>query len=257
MTATLGVEEAEKNRLRRALREVVSARGEAESEDLSRELIATLRPFLVSPLLGRKTSPEAAERLLDTLTLHRYGAKLSRSAEIVGEDLVPLDPTPSLSRIRDALMPTANRGSKRIDIVPSEPPLQVLATRGIVEAVLTEILTNAILYSPSGSTVTVKISPFGSDHVEITVENPLPEASDADAPLERFFEPGYRGAKSARLFPGGQGMGLHFAQKSLQVIGGSADVTIAHQVFSVSLRFVRAGHRDPSETLPPENHDAV
>jgi signal transduction histidine kinase len=84
-----------------------------------------------------------------------------------------------------------------------------------IDQVLTNLLENALRYSPAGGDVQVAIAPW-RDGVQIRITDRGPGVPPEER--ERVFEPFYRGASAAR--PGGSGLGLAIVRAVVLAHGG-------------------------------------
>jgi signal transduction histidine kinase len=90
-----------------------------------------------------------------------------------------------------------------------------------VEQVLTNLIGNALRYSPAGSTVTVKLRKDGARAIIQVVDRGIgipPEQVD------RLFTPFYRGQNAIARHKGGLGLGLYIASEIVRRHGGSMSV---------------------------------
>jgi len=79
--------------------------------------------------------------------------------------------------------------------------------------VLTNLIANALRYTPSGETIEVQIEQEGTDRVRIVVGDTGSGIDPQDLP--RIFERFYKSADS-----GGSGLGLAIAKKLVEAHGG-------------------------------------
>lgn len=116
--------------------------------------------------------------------------------------VVPLDLGPLVEGVVDRLAPVV--GDHVIDCTAESAPLVAGAPNGL-ERVVTNLLTNAVKFSPPGSTVTVAVRPqSGGAAVVVSDEGP-------GIPLEeraRVFTRFYRGSGDVVLQTRGVGIGL-------------------------------------------------
>jgi len=97
--------------------------------------------------------------------------------------------------------------------------LRLIANPGLVEQALTNLLENAVRYSPQSSTVRLEAR-RSDDSIEISVRD---HGSGIPAPdLERIFERFYRADKSRDRKSGGTGLGLAIVRHIAIAHGGSA-----------------------------------
>jgi len=137
----------------------------------------------------------------------------------------------------------------QLDIAPNLPPL-ISDPLGL-ERVVTELITNACKYTPSGGAIIVTVCATSAtpaiapDRVVLTVCNSGVEISAAD--LTRVFEKFYRIPNSDRWQRGGTGLGLALVQKLVEQLGGEIRVEsqTMQTVFIVELPTGTAGEGTP------------
>ena len=119
--------------------------------------------------------------------------------------------------------------------------LQAIANLPLLEQALINLLSNAITYSPAGSTVTLRAvsqaDSTGQKTVRISVEDQGPGI--APEHLERIFERFYRCDKARSRENGGTGLGLAIVKHIAQYHGGRVEVESKPgqgSVFTLSLQ---------------------
>jgi signal transduction histidine kinase len=93
-----------------------------------------------------------------------------------------------------------------------------------LERVLTNLLTNAVKYSPAGGAITLTLQPDGADsaaEVRLVIEDQGLGIPAADLP--HIFEPYHRG-QNVRGRIGGTGLGLVSARHIVEQHGGTLEV---------------------------------
>ncbi len=111
-----------------------------------------------------------------------------------------------------------------------------------IEQVVTNLLSNALRYSPPDSEITIGVRAAG-DRALLSVRDAgigIPEAQ-----REMLFTPFFRGANVQRSHAGGLGLGLHIAQEIVRRHGGSIQVESSENAgttFTVELP-LRQGER--------------
>jgi signal transduction histidine kinase len=103
--------------------------------------------------------------------------------------------------------------------------------------VLTNLVRNAINYTPEGGVVSVRLNTSGEDHVQIAVSDTGLGISAED--LSRIFERFYRADSSRTRDTGGFGLGLSIARELVEAMGGSLSATSQPglgSTFLISLR---------------------
>jgi signal transduction histidine kinase len=106
-----------------------------------------------------------------------------------------------------------------LDVPPAAVPLRCDAMR--VEQVLSNLVSNAIKYSPDGGRVSLEVQPAEHGEVKFVVRDEGVGMSEEDA--ARAFEPFRRGAKVRDAVPG-SGLGLFVVRRLVEAHGGHIDV---------------------------------
>jgi signal transduction histidine kinase len=133
----------------------------------------------------------------------------------------PLD-TPSL--VRGALAAVNDlfeaRGTAlRVNVPDSVPP--ILGDRRRVEQILTNLLSNAAKYTPSGGVVEVAAS-TNNGHVRLSVADNGPGVPESER--EIVFDKFYRGREGRQRGEAGSGLGLAIVRSLVDLHGGSIRV---------------------------------
>jgi len=133
-----------------------------------------------------------------------------------------------LSEVRETLSPTAEARSVTL-ACECDPLLCVNGNETLLAQVITNLVSNAITYSPTGATVTVSAR-VAAEWLSIDVSDHGPGIGAEHLP--RLFERFYRvdSARSREL--GGTGLGLAIVKHIAKLHGG--DVTVASTVGSGS-----------------------
>jgi two-component system phosphate regulon sensor histidine kinase PhoR len=184
------------------------------SHELRTPITAALA--LAETLEGGVPDPEQRERFRRQLTaeIARLGQivdRLLRLSRIESADepfhLEPLAPAGLLATAADRIAPIAGP-EQRIVVEPTEAP-PVLADRERVLEVMTNLLDNALRFSPPRGAVTLSATPDGREvRFEVRDEGPGILPSDRARIFERF----YTGDRSRTPGPGGTGLGLAIAR---------------------------------------------
>jgi two-component system phosphate regulon sensor histidine kinase PhoR len=204
-------------------------------ETVRRDFISNISHELRTPLAGLKAlvdtlhggaikDPPAAKRFLkrmdsevDSLTqLVQELLELSRVES--GQAPLLMEPTPALDVIvppSDRLRPQAERaGLEFVVVLPSQLPL-VMADAERMQMVVTNLVHNAVKFTPPGGTVTVSAESDGPEVVFSVSDTGVGiPAEDLPRIFERFYK-----ADRARS-GGGTGLGLAIAKHVIEGHGG-------------------------------------
>ena len=115
----------------------------------------------------------------------------------------------------------ADNKKQSLIFIPMGKEVYINADRGRITQVINNVITNAIKYSPEGSTVKVWAE-NSEDMVKIFVEDNGIGISKNDLP--RIFERFYRVDKARSRAMGGTGLGLAIAKEIMERHGGSISV---------------------------------
>lgn len=166
-----------------------------------------------------------AERLSnltkDLLTLSRIELKLQRFqfASYLVNRLV--------EDCADSLRPLAAAKDLTITVVPAPPGTEIFCDAEAVHQALSNLLDNAIKYTPPGGQIEVKAlllpaAPGQARFVEVSVKDTGPGIPPEDLP--RLFERFYRVDKARSRQLGGTGLGLAIVKHLARAQGGSVRV---------------------------------
>ncbi len=194
--------------------------------DVAHELrtpIATLEGYLEGLLDGVvESSPRTWATLHDEAgRLRRLVDDLQELSRVDARQLpLVLQPTPPTAIVQIALERThgqfAEKGLTLQQIVPDELPL-VQADSGRAAQVLTNLLTNALRYTPAPGHVAVEVERVGR-YVRFQVtDSGVGFSTEQRAQL---FERFYRAEKSRSRALGGSGIGLTIAKALVEAMGG-------------------------------------
>ncbi len=206
----------------------------AESETTRRQLLADVTHELKTPLASIKGYMEGLQdNILPAIPetfqiVHREAARLQRLVEDLQElsrvesGQVPiqpqtLDPAQIVQVVVERMQPQFS--DKNIALQVEIPPVlpSVRADHDRLEQILTNLLGNALQYSPSAGKVTVCLKP--SDHMlDIAVRDTGIGLAPEDR--ERIFQRFYRVDKSRSRASGGSGIGLTITRYLVEAQGG-------------------------------------
>jgi two-component system, OmpR family, phosphate regulon sensor histidine kinase PhoR len=228
-------------------RQVWEARRKAETADRSRrELImnvshelrtpvASIQAHVDSLLLPVADRPDAEE---SERRLRVTAAETRRLADLI-EDLLMLaradshelkvsnraiELAPIIVQVTLALSPLA-RAERQVTLSVGDVPAGVWAVGDAdrLTQVLTNLVRNAINYTPEGGVVSVRLGAGSTEHVQVAVSDTGPGISAVD--LEHIFERFYRADTSRARNTGGFGLGLSIARELLEAMGGTLSAT--------------------------------
>jgi signal transduction histidine kinase len=193
------------------------------------------RERLLKALRSMARQTDRLSRLVDDL-LDTSRIQASRfDLECAPVDLVPL--------VREVLERFELRGEQGLSFVLEAPEG---AVEGLwdglrLEQVVTNLLSNAVRYSPNGGTVRVRLE-VESGHVELQVQDEgigIPPES-----LAQLFQPFARASNATARHFGGLGLGLFICREIVQRHGGSiwAESRGAHQGSCFHVRLPRQVH---------------
>lgn len=198
------------------------------SRDRQRRLIADAGHELRTPLTSLRTNVELliADERQGMLPpgargeiLRDIAAQLGEFTQLIG-DLVHLsredrvDPHPEPIDLRDVVNSALTRAKRRGPGLVFDTELDSLYLVGepdSLERAITNLLDNAVKFSPAGGTVTVRLT---GDRLRISDEGP----GIAEADLPHVFDRFYRSDK-ARTTPG-SGLGLSIVAQTIKAHGG-------------------------------------
>ncbi len=209
-------------------------------ETVRRDFVANVSHELRTPVAAIRGAAETlilggaqkAETALEFATMiDRHAERLHRLVEDLLElsriearelriDLKPLPLVAEVERARD-LLAIAARSRRATVVVEVDGALTVMADRTALEHVLTNLLENAVKYSPEGSRVKVRAERRG-EVVRMVVED---NGAGIEARhLPRLFERFYRVDAGRSRQVGGTGLGLAIVKHLAEAMGGAAGV---------------------------------
>ena len=190
--------------------------------------VAAIRGAAETLLLGGAQHAETAFEFATMIDrhaerLHRLVEDLLELSRIEAREL-RIDPGPlelrsEAERARELLSLAAQ--ARRTEVRVEVGALTVLADQAALEHVLTNLLENAIKYSPEGSVVTVRAERRG-ETVRTLVEDDGPGIEARHLP--RLFERFYRVDAGRSRQVGGTGLGLAIVKHLAEAMGGAVGV---------------------------------
>lgn len=144
-------------------------------------------------------------------------------SRIQSGSLVPeLEVMPIEALLEPALERASPRmGSRSVTVSVPESVATVRVDPTFLTQAITNVLDNAIRYTPDGARIDVTVGPGRDNTVRLTIEDGGPGVPDDALPrlFERFYRVGATGAASRRGF----GLGLSVARGLVEASGGSLD----------------------------------
>jgi signal transduction histidine kinase len=132
-------------------------------------------------------------------------------------DLGEVDLSTSCELCVERLLPLADQRGVKVELRNEGSPT-LKADAEDLELVWSNLLENAIQYSPAGSKVTVSVQGNG-DFAEVAVKDEGPGISEAE--ITQIFERFHRGDASRARETGGYGLGLAISKAIVEAYGGS------------------------------------
>lgn len=152
------------------------------------------------------------EMLDDVLTLNRLDARRTVAVP------APFDLRLHLQNVVDEAR-LADRDGHRFVLVAAAESVPVVADASLLHHILSNLLSNAVRYSPGGRTITVRLE-AGAERVRIAVEDEgigIPAEDRA-----RIFEAFERGSNVGHIK--GTGLGLNIVHRMTDLLGGKIEV---------------------------------
>lgn len=216
--------------------------------DASHELrtpLASIRGYAELTRMSGETIPDDA-----TYALGRIESESRRMTDIV-EDLLLLarldegrqldDAAVELSGlVEDAVSDArAAAGDHEWHVVVPEHPVTVRGDQGRLFQVIVNLLANARVHTPAGTTVVTELSDAGGEDAVITVADDGP-GIDPEA-IDTVFERFVRGDSSRARTTGSTGLGLAIVLGVIAAHGGESSVTSepGETIFRISLPLAR------------------
>jgi two-component system sensor histidine kinase MprB len=190
-----------------------------------RQLVADAGHELRTPLTTLRTSVELLQR--DDLTpidrdrlLHTVSAELGELTTLVteivdlGTDAARTEPAQRCD-MRELAEAVAERARRRHDrpIEVTGPPAALICQPVMLDRALTNLVDNAVKFSPAGSRVEIVVEP---DRVAVRDHGPGIDETDLPHVFERFYR-----STAARTLPG-SGLGLAIVAYVAEAHGGAA-----------------------------------
>jgi signal transduction histidine kinase len=201
----------------------------AEADEARRFLVTSVAHDLRTPLFALRGHLQAIGTRLGDPAVHleRAEARADALERLIGNlfaytrddytqpapqlEAVPVSEL--LDEVTAGLEHTTRLRDNTFDL-EGDPTLDVIVDRDRSKRALTNILDNALRYSPEGGAIHLSWGAVDESTVQLTVEDHGP-GIDADL-LPHVFEPGIRGAPAAGSDDVGAGLGLTIAKRLLE-----------------------------------------
>lgn len=259
------------NRLLRHVESALAARHESESQ--VRQFVADASHELRTPLASIRGYAELVRRLPDEVpagALQAMGRVESESERMTGlvEDMLLLarldagrplaaDDVDVAVLAVDAVTDAHAAGPDhvwRLDVPVTDDELVVVGDEDRLRQVLTNLVSNARVHTPAGTTVTVRVRQ-DADAVVVQVEDDGPGIPpDLRA---RVFDRFARGDASRTRNGGSTGLGLAIAHAVVTAHDGTLDVSCATGVATGTTFTVRLPHASPRAAHAPSASGAA
>jgi signal transduction histidine kinase len=206
-----------------------SAQRRAEAEEARRFLVTSIAHDLRTPLFALRGHLQAIGTELGDAAVHleRAEARADALERLIGnlfaytrDDYAQPAPQLAVMFVEDLLQEvaagldhTTHLRDNRFDLDGDEA-LSVTVDRDRIKRALTNILENALRYSPPGASIHVSWTATDESTVRITVRD---HGAGIDPNLlPHIFEPGIRGNAAAGSLESGAGLGLTIAKRLLE-----------------------------------------
>jgi len=181
---------------------------------LSTCLLPAAAPRLAKPVAIIKRSAERMLRMIDDL--------LNVGSIEAGRLSIETQPEESRSLIAEAveaMQPAVSEKSVRLETRLPAQDIVVACDRGRIMQVLTNLLTNAIKFTPEGGSITVTVTRAGTEYARFSVEDTGCGIPEEDLP--HVFDRYWQAKKTSRL---GTGLGLAITKGIAEAHGGTVSV---------------------------------
>lgn len=200
--------------------------------DASHDLRTPLATLFTSLYLLRRVSPQDdnINRYLNTLEdqtrhLSRVLDDLFTMSRLDSpENFVekhPLDINQVMDNVVNAQQTLAASKQLHMHYVPSEAPLYTLADKDYLLVALNHIVRNAVQYTPTEGSITIRVSTLNDQQVQIEVVDTGIGIQPAE--IAHIFDRFYRSDRARKADVGGVGLGLSLARKIVEIHDGKIE----------------------------------
>jgi signal transduction histidine kinase len=206
-----------------------TAQRRAEADEARGFLVTSVAHDLRTPLFALRGHLQAIGSQLGDPTVHleRAEARADALERLIGnlfayvrddyaQPVPRLEAAPFAEMVREvtAGLEHAARLRDNAFVLDGDQALTVMVDRDRLKRALTNILDNAVRYSPPGAPIQLSWAAVDESSVEIVARDHGP-GIDPNL-LPHIFEPGIRGAPAAGDLDGGSGLGLTIAKRLLE-----------------------------------------
>jgi signal transduction histidine kinase len=146
--------------------------------------------------------------------------------------------------VTEQLRPIATAKHLTLGVVCPDPTLRVSGDRDKLIQVITNLVDNAIKFTPKGGQITVELGRKDPERVMMTVAD-TGEGIPAEA-IAKLFEPFYQASRQAGVHAKGLGLGLSIVKTLVELHGGTISVTSEvgkGSTFCILLPAIKQGER--------------
>lgn len=177
----------------------------------AKNAMAVINMSVSAPRFGTRQRDRVSEAIRDlTTVIDRCNQAVQMDSAEQTITRVPCDPT-SILREACAVHPAAAR-----TVLTAPESVTMYSDPVLLRVILSNLIENALKYSPAGSPVDIALAKAPEGRVEITVENDAGQAGMPDP--ARVFERYYRSPRALSQI--GSGLGLYLVQGLVRVLGG-------------------------------------
>ncbi len=137
--------------------------------------------------------------------------------------ILPIDVGAAVAQAMASIEGLAREHQIRIDVSHVRPDLQVLADADRLTQILTNLVSNAVKFSPAGSEVRVAAEPTKDREVVFSVADDGPGISDEFR--QRIFQKFAQADSTDSRLKGGTGLGLSIVKELVERMDGKVDFT--------------------------------
>jgi signal transduction histidine kinase len=225
--------------------------------DAQREFVANASHQMRTPLTGLRLrlealaagpppdpEAEAALREVDRMSDLVVDLLVLARAGIPPRSATTSDLAEQARAAADRWRPVAEDRGHTFSLEAPEGPVPIGADPSDVAIVLDNLIENAIVYSPSGATVSVSVSKNGGGTIRVEDDGPGIHPSESGRVFDRFFR-----GRAGSAVPGGTGLGLTIVHDLTTRWNGSVELEATGRGTRIAVRF--PGPADVSELTDP------